>query len=257
MQMLAQEYPITQIGEVLDVARSTYYHRRVPIDEQEVRQAIEMVAAEYPRYGYRRITHQLRRQGQIVNHKRVERIMRECGLLFHEEIMPGQYMPCEGLPWRTGETYEQEHRDNRHRPSEALDIAMYTLLLQIVSSLLWGEPWTEPFAKRIAAARGARANQSIHKGNRFVTMIWAAVLLICALIAFFAGNVGNKLLLRLLPILLLIVLVSGTSRLLRWYMTKSSMREAASAQGDETSAEGRLRSWRNCAGSLRYAQNVN
>ena len=53
MQMLAQEYPITQISEVLEVARSTYYHRRAPSDEQEVRQAIEAVAAEYPRYGYR------------------------------------------------------------------------------------------------------------------------------------------------------------------------------------------------------------
>ncbi len=80
MQMLAQEYPITQISEVLEVARSTYYHRRAPSDEQEVRQAIEAVAADYPRYGYRRITHQLRRQGQVVNHKRVERIMRERGL---------------------------------------------------------------------------------------------------------------------------------------------------------------------------------
>ncbi len=80
MQMLAEKYPITQISEVLEVARSTYYHRRAPSDEQEVRQAIEAVAAEYPRYGYRRITHQLRRQGQVVNHKRVERIMREHGL---------------------------------------------------------------------------------------------------------------------------------------------------------------------------------
>jgi putative transposase len=80
MQMLAQEYPITQIGEVLQVARSTYYHRRARTAEQEVRQAIAAVAAAYPRYGYRRVTHQLRRQGQRVNHKRVERIMRELGL---------------------------------------------------------------------------------------------------------------------------------------------------------------------------------
>lgn len=80
MQMLAQQYPITQLSEVLEVGRSTYYHRRVQTDEQGVRQAIEAVAAEYPRYGYRRVTHQLRRQGQIVNHKRVERIMRELGL---------------------------------------------------------------------------------------------------------------------------------------------------------------------------------
>jgi putative transposase len=80
MQMLAEEYPITQMSEVLEVARSTYYHLRAQSDEQEVRQAIAAVAAEYPRYGYRRITHQLRRQGQIVNHQRVERIMRERGL---------------------------------------------------------------------------------------------------------------------------------------------------------------------------------
>ncbi len=80
MQMLAEEYPITQMSDVLDVARSTSSHLRAQSDEQEVRQAIEAVAAEYPRYGYRRVTHQLRRQGQIINHKRVERIMRERGL---------------------------------------------------------------------------------------------------------------------------------------------------------------------------------
>jgi len=34
--MLAQEYPITQIGEVLDVARSTYYHRRARTDTFEL-----------------------------------------------------------------------------------------------------------------------------------------------------------------------------------------------------------------------------
>jgi putative transposase len=45
-----------------------------------VRQAIEAVATEYPKYGSRRITHQLHRQGQRVNHKQVERILRELGL---------------------------------------------------------------------------------------------------------------------------------------------------------------------------------
>ena len=85
MQMLAQEYPITQMGEVLEVARSTYYHRRAQVDEQELRQAIAAVAGEWPRYGYRRITKQLQRQGWIVNHKRVERLMRELGLQAHRK----------------------------------------------------------------------------------------------------------------------------------------------------------------------------
>jgi putative transposase len=80
MQMVAQEYPITKIAEVLEMARSTYYHRRVQTDEQELRQAIAAVAGEWPRYGYRRITKQLQRQGWTLNHKRVERLMRELGL---------------------------------------------------------------------------------------------------------------------------------------------------------------------------------
>ena len=38
------------------------------------------MAAEWPTYGYRRITAQLHRQGWQVNHKRVQRLMRLMGL---------------------------------------------------------------------------------------------------------------------------------------------------------------------------------
>ncbi len=85
MQMLADEYPVTQICEVLDSARSTYYRRETPKDEAPLQQAIEAVAAEWPTYGYRRITHQLRREGWTVNHKRVERLMRALGLQVHRK----------------------------------------------------------------------------------------------------------------------------------------------------------------------------
>ncbi len=49
--MLAQEYPITQIGEVLEVARSTYYHRRVPLDEQGADPWTELTARANWRHG--------------------------------------------------------------------------------------------------------------------------------------------------------------------------------------------------------------
>jgi transposase InsO family protein len=78
--MLAQHYPVTQICEILDCARSTYYHQAGEKDEQALQQAIVAVAGEWPRYGYRRITKQLHRQGWHVNHKRVERLMQELGL---------------------------------------------------------------------------------------------------------------------------------------------------------------------------------
>ncbi len=78
--MVAQGYPVTEMCEVLDYARSSYSHRAVVADEEALQQAIEAEATQWPTYGYRRITHQLRRQGWTVNHKRVERIMHEQGL---------------------------------------------------------------------------------------------------------------------------------------------------------------------------------
>ena len=53
---------------------------RVRDDEEALRVAIVTVAARYGRYGYRRITALLRRDGWQVNHTRVERIWRQEGL---------------------------------------------------------------------------------------------------------------------------------------------------------------------------------
>jgi len=63
----------------MKLARSTYYYRS---DRQTtVRNALEkriaLLCAEFPRYGYRRITAQLRTEGMKVNHKAVARVMRD------------------------------------------------------------------------------------------------------------------------------------------------------------------------------------
>ncbi len=42
---------------------------------------IEAICLEFPRYGYRRVTAQLKRDRLIVNHKKVLRLMRESDLL--------------------------------------------------------------------------------------------------------------------------------------------------------------------------------
>jgi putative transposase len=50
--------------------------------EMEVRAAIQQIFLEHRRrYGYRRISAELRRRGMVVNHKRVQRLMREDNLL--------------------------------------------------------------------------------------------------------------------------------------------------------------------------------
>jgi putative transposase len=52
-------------------------------EEADLRDQIEKIVIEWPKYGYRRVTAVLRRQGQEVNHKRVARIMREGSLQCH------------------------------------------------------------------------------------------------------------------------------------------------------------------------------
>jgi putative transposase len=65
----------------MGLARSTYYDeiKGQPIDEGQLMAHITEICAEFPRYGYRRITAQLREDGIIVNHKKVMRLMKEHG----------------------------------------------------------------------------------------------------------------------------------------------------------------------------------
>lgn len=79
--MLADDYSVSLVCELLGCSRSSYYYQPNPKDETEVKSAIEKVAAEWPTYGYRRVTKQLQRQGWDLNKKRVQRLMREMGLL--------------------------------------------------------------------------------------------------------------------------------------------------------------------------------
>jgi putative transposase len=76
--MLAQDHPITVACDVLDCPRSSYYHQATErLDEAKLKADIKAVAADWPTYGYRRVTAQLRRQDWLVNHKRVQRLMQE------------------------------------------------------------------------------------------------------------------------------------------------------------------------------------
>lgn len=69
---------------MLAVPRSSVYARQ-QVDgrrsDEEVRTHIEQIAEQWPTYGYRRVTAQLRREGQLVNSKRVRRLMGELGVV--------------------------------------------------------------------------------------------------------------------------------------------------------------------------------
>jgi len=68
----------------MNLPRSSYYYRPKSSEDspegQGLTDRIEEIAEEFPRYGYRKVTAQLRREGLLVNHKKIQRIMRERGL---------------------------------------------------------------------------------------------------------------------------------------------------------------------------------
>lgn len=71
---------------MLNAARSTFYYKegrnlQKQKEDADIRDRIEKIVVEHGRYGYRRVTAQLKREGMGVNHKRVQRIMQQEGLV--------------------------------------------------------------------------------------------------------------------------------------------------------------------------------
>lgn len=65
---------------LLTMDRMSARYRKHARDDTELRQRLHELAMERPRFGYRRLHVLVRREGTIVNHKRVQRIYREEGL---------------------------------------------------------------------------------------------------------------------------------------------------------------------------------
>jgi putative transposase len=85
---------IERMCELAPVSRAGFYRwlQEPPLAEEELelRSLIQQIAIEHRRrYGYRRISVELRRRGMVVNHKRVARIMREDNLL---AVQPRQFV---------------------------------------------------------------------------------------------------------------------------------------------------------------------
>jgi len=78
---LQSHFTIARSCDALDLARSAFYYTSTATEDADLRDAMENIALAYPRYGYRRMTAELRRRDWPVNHKRILRLMREYHLL--------------------------------------------------------------------------------------------------------------------------------------------------------------------------------
>lgn len=94
IQRLSARYPVSTICDLLEVPRTSYYNWLMSLEPKQDKQdqeadlvaAIERICLKYSRYGYRRVSRQLRREGfringKRVNRKKVLRLMRENKLL--------------------------------------------------------------------------------------------------------------------------------------------------------------------------------
>jgi len=82
---LAIPIPLIELCRLAEVSRAGFYRWRcqAPAEDadMELRDAIQRIAVEWPCYGSRRITRELRDRGRRVNRKKVQRLMREDNLL--------------------------------------------------------------------------------------------------------------------------------------------------------------------------------
>jgi putative transposase len=69
-----------KVCELVNIARSSFRYRANPEKDKKLKERLTQLAHEKPRYGYRRLAILLRREGQIVNHKRLFRVYRMAGL---------------------------------------------------------------------------------------------------------------------------------------------------------------------------------
>jgi putative transposase len=66
----------------MNISRSKYYYKpkKDSRKDLEILNMIKDVALDFPCYGYRRVTAHLRRDGTVINHKKVSRIMAQNGI---------------------------------------------------------------------------------------------------------------------------------------------------------------------------------
>ena len=81
---------VQRLCHLAGLPRATYYRhlnrRSRETTECELRDQLQRICLKHPFYGYRRVTATLRRQGMVVNAKKILRLMREDNLLAQRKV---------------------------------------------------------------------------------------------------------------------------------------------------------------------------
>jgi len=96
VQELQAQYPVSerQVNAALGFPRSSHYYRSRKDPQDALRIRLRDLAASRVRYGYRRLYVLLRREGWMVNHKRVYRLYRQENLTMRRKN-PRRIVSCQ------------------------------------------------------------------------------------------------------------------------------------------------------------------
>ena len=90
---LQADYPVKLLCDVLALPRSSWYFQSIKSDEAALKRAVGQVVEQFPTYGSRRVTHQLRRdhaEFKTIGRKRVRRVIGEMGLKLRRKTVKKQ-----------------------------------------------------------------------------------------------------------------------------------------------------------------------
>src|SRR5690606_21775474 len=85
---LRRKYPLAWLFRIGEVSKAGYYKWRGTRSTRTIRMEEDILLKEHilaihklhPYFGYKRVTRALSREGIVINHKRVRRLMRELGI---------------------------------------------------------------------------------------------------------------------------------------------------------------------------------
>lgn len=112
-QYAQQSYSVSErrAGRILGIGNASLRYKARKPDDTDVRTRLKAVAAERPRFGYRRLGVMLERAGMRVNHKRLYRLYKEEGLVLRrkrrQRASTATRVPM-GSPDTAGERYSMD-----------------------------------------------------------------------------------------------------------------------------------------------------
>lgn len=163
-------------GELAKISDSSLRYTPHPRDNDKLVERLKTIARKHPRYGYRRAWALVRREGQLVNQKRVERLWRQAGLTVPRRAKRNRRsaqgtMPCRAAypnhVWTYDFLYDACMSGKKLKLLTVVDeFTREGLAIEVATSLTAGDVQT--VLRRLFAERGAPQFLRSDNGPEFI-----------------------------------------------------------------------------------------